>query len=271
MSHHSAPLETNRPARVPATAPDVAASLDTWGDDLREELERLAAEQRELLGAAGAQPEGATGHREVERLQRENADLHQRVAELERALADQPAADGEEWKDQQAEYEALLEEKSEVIRALHLKIQELRDGAASHGAAPAPASARGSVEPANQQDLLQLRQELEERRQQLEEDEEALMQQMKQMEVSMAKERAELARQRTELQRLHNDLRHEIEQASRDTSLRERLAPLQRRHQDATGRRGTPTMTDISIPDDERLGDHAAPRQSGLFRRLLGG
>ncbi len=69
---------------------------------------------------------------------------------------------------------------------------------------------------------------MQELRRQLEEDEESLMQQMRQMEMAMSKDRAELARQRNEIQRMHNELNHEIEIASRDPGLRERLVALQR-------------------------------------------
>ena len=52
------------------------------------------------------------------------------------------------------------------------------------------------------------------------------------MEIQMSRERAELARQRNELQRLHHEIRHELEVAARETTLRDRLQPFQRRHQE---------------------------------------
>jgi len=66
------------------------------------------------------------------------------------------------------------------------------------------------------------------------------------MEVQMSRERAELARQRSELQRLQSEIRHELDLAARDAALRERLAPLQRRHQEMTGRTGAPAASDTS-------------------------
>ena len=103
---------------------------------------------------------------------------------------------------------------------------------------------------------------MEAQRRQLEEDEESVMHQMRQMEMGMARERAELARQRAELQRLHNDLKHEIEQASRDGALRERLQHLQRRAPDP-GKTGSGESPRPSDPTP-------APRNSGVLRRLFG-
>src|SRR5262249_56612934 len=80
------------------------------------------------------------------------------------------------------EYEALLEEKSEVIRSLHQKLQEYQE----RPTAVAPKEA----------ELVALSEQLEQDRRQLQEDEESLMQQMRQMEMTMSRERAELARQR---------------------------------------------------------------------------
>src|SRR5205814_850230 len=97
--------------------------------------------------------------------------------------------------------------------------------------------------------LLALSEELERERKQLKDDEESLMNQMRDMEVTMAKERAELARHRTEMQRLHTEFRHEMELASRDASLRERLAPLQRKHQEMINRKGGAPSATATTPD----------------------
>src|SRR5947209_2022978 len=100
------------------------------------------------------------------------------------------------------------------------------------------------------------------------------MEQMREMEVQMARERAEMARQRTELQRLQNDLRHELELAARDGTLRERLAPLQRRHQDISTRRGAAPGSGSNQPAPQQQPSPApAPekrKRSGLFGRLFG-
>ena len=165
------------------------------------------------------------------------------------------------WESRQREYEALLEEKSEVIRDLHRRLREQPER-------PATSAPR-------EEELIALSEELERERRQLKEDEEALMEQMRQMEVQMSRERAELARQRNELQRLQIDLRHELELASRDATLRDRLAPLQRRHQDLLNRAsGGRPQESLSPPSDTRAVATSAPtsekKDSSLLRRLFG-
>jgi hypothetical protein len=223
-------------------APDIDADND-WADDdaLGAELERLAAAHKELLAAAGvsreqglveSQEENA-GTRETAQLRAENGRLRTRLEELERQL--QLAGEGREqaWREQQREYETLLEEKSEVIRGLHLQIQELKAEPPQQAGAELPGPAL-----ALREELEHLRNQLEQERRQLEEDEHAVEQQMKQMELTLSRERVELARQRAELQRMQNDFQHELETAARDDKLRERLLPLQRRHQEIVNSKG---------------------------------
>ena len=102
---------------------------------------------------------------------------------------------------------------------------------------------------------------------QMQDDEESMMAQMRGMELALAKDRAELARQRAEVQRLHNELKHEIEVASRDTGLRDRLISLQRRH----------SATAIAPPSPGPSAETPLPQpppagvtRSGLFRRIFG-
>ena len=75
-------------------------------------------------------------------LRGENAELRARLEELEQALQT-PESSEETWAERQKEYEALLEEKSEVIRSLHMKIQELQEVAVPPSA-PVPSSRRRS-------------------------------------------------------------------------------------------------------------------------------
>jgi hypothetical protein len=189
---------------------------------------------------------------DVQQLRQENSELKARVEEMELA-----------WLDSQREYENLLEEKSEVIRGLHQKIQELQT------AGPLPA------EIAPTDDLLEVQKVLEEERQRLQQDEESLMVQMREMELSMAKERAELARQRTELGRLQAEFNREVELAARDVDLRERLNGLQRRPSPASPRRQEqvlgahrPAATEPPSPSDST----PLPKKgnSGLLGRLFG-
>jgi hypothetical protein len=191
---------------------------------------------------------------------KENIALRVRLKELEEFLeesAHQNAATSAQLK----EYEGLLEEKSEVIRDLHRKMKEHDDKPATPSATP------------REEELLALSEELERERQQLKEDEETLMQQMRDMEVQMSRERAEIARQRNELQRLQGEIRHELELASRDATLRERLAPLQRRHQELMNRRGgAPASNSAAAPATAAPNEpeQTAGKESGLFRRFFG-
>ena len=230
---------------------------------LHEEMQRLAAINQELMGQTTSESPVAYNLEEpgeVAQLRKENADLRAQVAELEQALG---SSNDSTWADQQKEYEALLEEKSEVIRSLHLKIQEL-------GQQQTPPEEDGAEE----LDATKLKKEMAELRRQLEEDEESLMQQMRQMEMAMSKDRAELARQRSEIQRLHNEVNHEIEIASRDPGLRERLVALQRLQGEITGRKtpgtaSTPASKEATEPASAPARSKKA-ESSGLFRRIFG-
>jgi peptidoglycan hydrolase CwlO-like protein len=214
---------------------------------------------------------GSVDPQEIEILRDENNQLRDLVAELERHLEDLTAqgADPQILAAQQKELESLLEEKSEIIRELHLKVQEQDLELKSH-ARPRP------VLP-HEDELMRMQEELDRERKQLQEDENSMMQQMREMEVQMARERAEMARQRTDLQRLHAEIRHELELAARDATLRERLAPLQRRHQDIMNRRGsspaaaaTPAQPAQQAPAQQPAAPQAPARKdSGLFRRLF--
>ena len=92
---------------------------------------------------------------ELERLREENEQLRALCLELEQALheATQHAAEGG-GEDSVKEYEALLDEKTEIIRQLHEQLQEAQalaaeldaqSGAHSPGARRRPGAARGRV------------------------------------------------------------------------------------------------------------------------------
>ncbi len=244
-------------------------------DRLHEEMQRLAAINRELLGKNGDSQESfqlPEAGDELALLRTENAELRMRIDELEHALQEEVPGEAQ-WAERQKEYEALLEEKSEVIRALHLKVQDLQEGSRS----PTQATA-ASADDAN--DVQRLKQLMEEQRRQLERDEESLMEQMRQMEMAMSKDRAELARQRNEVQRLHNEVNHEIELAARDPGLRERLIALQRLQGEIVGRKQqgggpqppskqppapAPVIAPVSVAPTL-----AGKKSSGLLRRIFG-
>jgi hypothetical protein len=231
---------------------------------------------------AGVPPDGGTS---LEQLIVENAELRIRVADLQQLAGSAANPTDQGWAEREKEYESLLEEKSEIIRSLHLKIQELQE----QGSREEPPAEPRPPLPANEAELQAVfdelereraqldleRRQLEEDRAQLQQDEETLMKQMREMEMAMSRERADLARQRNELQRLHNDLRHELELAARDASLRDRLIPLQRRHQEFTNRKGG------AAPAGARPGPAAGPasappglpsakKEGSLLRRLFG-
>jgi hypothetical protein len=209
---------------------------------------------------------------DVDMLRAENAALRCTVDELEKLLEERMQL-AESLAERQRDQETLLEEKSEVIRELHIKLQECSAAGIPRESAASP----------REEELLALSEELELERRQLREDEEALTAQMREMEVQMSRERAELARQRNDLQRLHSEIIHELELASRQASLRDRLQPLQRRHQEMLHRKGfepareapppvptnpTPASAPTPVPEvqePERPKDH-----SGLLRRLFG-
>jgi hypothetical protein len=262
------------------------AARDAFEDDdeLRREMERLAAEHRRLLSAAGvesaaapAPAEPAAGDLGV--LVLENDRLRGRNEELKRRLKEVEAG-GLSWEAQQKEYEALLEEKSEVIRSLHVQVQQL------HEQVEAAGRETNVIDPAPQgagPDSQAVLADLERQRRQLRDDEEAVEEQMRQMELGLSRERVEIARQRAELQRLQLDLKHELEVAAREETLRERLAPLQRRHQDIVNGRGAaaPPPRPKSAPQLSRPGTmpqlNAEPepaeakKSTSIVRRLFGG
>jgi chromosome segregation ATPase len=260
----SAPADRHPPPRPEVRRP---AGFEVQTDDagLQDELGRLAdealkvrAELEGQLNSTAAMP----GAEELTRLRTENQRQAQRLKDLER-IAEEMGTEQTAWEKRQREYEGLLEEKSEVIRDLHRRLHEQPERSASSAGTP------------REEELLALSEELERERRQLKDDEEALMQQMRQMEVQMSRERAELARQRNELQRLQNDVRHELELAARDATLRDRLAPLQRRHQDLVNRNGGPRNPEAPHPapasaPSPNAASRGGTKNSGLFRRLFG-
>ncbi|MCS7047008.1 MAG: hypothetical protein NZO58_11685 [Gemmataceae bacterium] len=127
--------------------------------------------------------------------------------------------------------------------------------------APPPAASAALPKKIDDPELERLRRELDDRRRQLEEDEAALREQAREMELALAKDRAELARLRVELQRQQAEFTRELELVSRNPDLQEKLAALRLRQFDNAAKK----PADPTAPPAE-----AAPRPSGLFRRLFG-
>jgi hypothetical protein len=248
--------------------------------------------------AAPARPAPAPASSpETEELKAENQELRTLVAELEESLAAASAQGGEgggakdaSWEDREREYEALLEEKSEKIRELFVKIQELEKqggGSGGGGSGKEGGAAPAREGPADNEELLALSDELErercqieqerrtldEDRRQLREDEESMMRQMREMELQMAKERAELARQRNELQRLHGEIRHELELAQRDAAVNERLKLLQRRHREVSGEPADDPVPNKKSSQGAGKGDQPKKDSgsTGIMKRFFGG
>jgi chromosome segregation ATPase len=168
------------------------------------------------------------------------------------------------------EYDAVLEEKNEMIGRLHQQVQELQAAvesakASAPPAVPTAAELQGKLP--SEAELLALSEQLERERKQLQEDEQTLMDQMREMEVSMARERAELARQRNDMQRLQNEVRHELERLERDGGIQSKIEELRNKLQDVTARRGAPPA---SGNKSGSTSPSASPsRKEGLMGRLF--
>lgn len=211
---------------------------------------------------------------EMERLIAENSQLREVVADLRRQVEATPAQQNEAWAQQQREYESLLEEKSELIRTLHLRIQDLEARQPIAASTPKEEELQALNEELERERcrLEQDRRQLDEDLRQFREDEEIMTQQMRDMEVQMARERAELARQSNDLQRLLDDIRHELQRAERDRVLNERLVSLRTRFQDMNRGRSAPIPASPPTADSPAAdGTEASRRDSGLFRRFFGG
>jgi hypothetical protein len=230
---------TTHPAELGTSA---ALGMD---EGLQEELQRLDAINRELLSNATPQAASSPGTSEegprdtvydyhdvaeddeLANLRRENVKLRAHLDSLEQALQGPEEAavaatpgvlTSEEmlWATKQQKYEALLEEKSETIRALHLRLHVMQDGAVSLSGAAA----------LNQ--MRRLKEKLEEQLAQVEKDEEELMMRMQQMAQAIAKDRAELTRQHNEIERLHQELEQQIAATSQEPGMDGRQDALER-------------------------------------------
>src|SRR5579872_1255519 len=78
--------------------------------------------------AAVAEPpaESAEDVQELERLREENAQLRALCLELEQALHEATQNASHHGEESAKEYEALLDEKTEIIRQLHEQVQQLQ-------------------------------------------------------------------------------------------------------------------------------------------------
>lgn len=213
----------------------------------------MAAAARETAGRNGGHAPASAAAPPQEKgvglaqLQAENEELRSIIAELRQQLDDAAGQGSESFEDREREYEAMLEGKSEEIRALYVQIKELEEIAGSSrggGSGHNPSEEMMGM----QEDLVNERMQMDEERQRLEEefrqlreDEDDLMRRMREMELQMAKGRADLTRQHNELHQLHNEIRRELESAQQGGVVNDRVRLLQRQHQEvATSTKSKP-------------------------------
>jgi hypothetical protein len=210
---------------------------------------QVSAPKRSLRKSMGV---AANGHAEeggpsvsLEDLRSENEQLRQIAAELKQQLEALEKPGAGSWDDREREFESLLEEKSEMIRKLNVRVGEL-DAAVS----AAPAAKPAPAEPIDEDLLMQMeelareqeemerdRAQLDEERRQLRHDEEDMEQRMQDMERQVAKSRSDLVKQRNELQELYSMVRMELEKGQQSGVMSERMKSLAQRHQSlASGR-----------------------------------
>jgi chromosome segregation ATPase len=220
--------------------------------------------------AASATPEQL---QELAQLRDENGQLRALCLELEQALHEATQAASAHGEDRAKDYEAVLEEKTEVIRQLHEQIEKMQSSQAEHESQAAAKPTNSGPAP-REDELLSLSEDLERERRQLQEDEQALMQQMREMEVSMAKERAEMARQRNDMQRVQSEIRHELERLERSGALQSKIDGLKSKLQDVCTRRGSAPAAAFSqgAPSPGAVPGSPAPaRKDSIFGRIFGG
>jgi type I site-specific restriction endonuclease len=240
-------------------------------DSIKDELRRLSAANQELLEsfsgreAAAARTVRSSPTETIDRLTQENAELKRRIVDLEGELANlAPESWTEQQREQQRNFEQLLDEKSEIIRTLNHKLQSLTESGNFGG------------NDYEQEKLQALAADLQARDEQLRADEEAMQMQVREMEMRMSRERAELARQKAQIDRLHSDLERELEVASRDPNLRDRLRSLQRSG-DARPRPSTqpslPARPATPSTLDPAASNSGAPvnESRSVLRRMFGG
>jgi hypothetical protein len=198
---------------------------------------------------------------ELDQLRLENEQLRGLCTELEQALheSSQHHEAARSAEERLADYEALVEEKNEMIRKLAQQLQEAQE-ADANGRDPEPAAPKVHSGPMpREEELLALSEELERERRQLQDDEQSLMEQMREMEVGMARERAEISRQRNDIQRLQNDVRTDLEKLARGGANELRINELRSRLHDVSNRRGAAPGQSQASGTFNRAG--AAPQQ----------
>jgi hypothetical protein len=230
------------------------------------------------LGIADDAEPGLFGKPDFAQMRRENIELREIIAELKQQLDQPRAAEGDSQSDKQKEFESILEEKTEIIRSLHKKIQELQ----AHRPATTGSQKEDELLALSEEldrercQLQQDRKQLEDERQQLMDDEELMTKQMRDMEVQMARERADFARQRSELTRIYEEIRREMENIERNGLLNQRLGQLrQRLHETGAAvgaplRAGSNPTAPVAKPAAADPSSNSAAGRQGILGRIFG-
>lgn len=239
----------------------------------------------------GSEQVGANGLT-LNQLQAENEELRSIIAELHQELEAASGKSEQDYGNRLKEYEGLLDEKNELIRTMHLKVQDFEQNMRPPTPKEEELLAMSEELERERCQIQQERRKLEEDMRQLKEDEQVMTEEMRKMEIQMAKERAELARQRSDVTRINEEIKHELERIERDRGLSDRLVQLRQRHMDAvkgksmgsTGpvlpARGEkpPASTQMAIDLEAEAQKGHGPekkdddkkKDSGMFRRFFG-
>jgi len=256
-----------------------SSGLEPWNPD--ELLPKRGGDETgsllKSLGIDRGEPGGAVDAEAVRQLQAENEQLKSIVLELEQELEASKGKGEQDWGQRQKEYEGLLDEKTELIRNLHLKMQELQQQQRPPTPKEDELIAMSEELERERCQLQQERRQLDEELRQLKEDSEIMTQEMRQMEVQMARERADLARQRMEIQRLNDEIRHELDRVEKDRGLSDRLVQLRQRHMDAVrGKSAIPPSPAAAAPPRQPSpqtpadgGETESKDNTGILRRFF--
>jgi chromosome segregation ATPase len=267
------PGATQKVAKPLAPNDSTAGDVRLWESETGGSADHSAADDQSLLAALEADSRaGLIDPGMVDTLQAENAELRRQCEEL-RAQRDADSKLHEQWRDLQEEYEARLEEKTEVIRTLHVKVEELEVASVPVKKTPKDEELLAMSEDLERErcQLQQEQRELEELRKRLTEDERAMHEQMREMEMQMARERAEFARRRTDMQRILEEIRREIDKAERNGQLNQRLRQIRDQYSQNANKEEEPEPAPGVPPAPIRPAapETQKPQDSTLLRRLF--
>ena len=232
-------------------------------DSIKDELKRLSAANQALLQSFSGRDAGAPtsarampSNESIERLTADNSQLKARIRRSGGPARTELTP--ESWTAQQQEFEQLLDEKSEIIRTLNHKIHELSESGAM---------GQGEYE---QEKLQAWAADLAARDEQIKADEEAMQMQVLARDGDAGCRSANgpsWARQKALIDRQHADLDSEVEVASRDPNLRDRLRNLQR----SSDGRPRPSTQPAFDPTASQAAAVPLAESRSVLRRLFGG